>query len=106
MGGGGWGFREWQFSLTLCAENVLTYQGSGWFKKAITALRNIKMVLSSSIQLSRLLENKKLFIFLSKFKFLESIMVNQINRKSISYAYLLLKRVGPKFFESHFETDR
>ena len=29
---GGWS-RKWQFPLTLCSENVLTYVG-GWFKKA------------------------------------------------------------------------
>ena len=32
IGVGGWS-RKWQFSLTLCSENVLTYVG-GWFKKA------------------------------------------------------------------------
>ena len=32
IGVGGWS-RKWQFSLTLCSENVLTKVG-GWFKKA------------------------------------------------------------------------
>ena len=40
---GGWS-REWQFSLTLCSENVLTYVG-GWVvqKSLKTPLRNIKI---------------------------------------------------------------
>ena len=43
LGVGGWS-RKWQFSLTLCSENLLTYVG-GWVvqKSLKTPLRNIEM---------------------------------------------------------------
>ena len=42
LGVGGWS-RKWQFFITLCTENVITY-GMGGSKKAKTPLRSIKMV--------------------------------------------------------------
>ena len=54
IGVGGWS-RKWQFSLTLCSENVLTYIG-GWVvhKSLKTPLRNIKMVPNPKLQIFQL----------------------------------------------------
>ena len=49
VGVGGWS-RKWQFSLTLCSENVLTYYVGGWVvqESLKTPLRIIKMAPSLS----------------------------------------------------------